>query len=76
MMKKQGRKIKLGGEDSEVKRKIFGLNSARLYKYKVADAYEQLGHDKLAKMKEAYQLAGAERNNRFYGYIAKREQTA
>jgi predicted TIM-barrel fold metal-dependent hydrolase len=76
MMQKQGWKIKLGGADSDVKRKIFGLNSARLYNYKVADAYEQLGHDKLTKMKEAYQVAGMERNNRFYGYIAKREQTA
>jgi hypothetical protein len=74
MMKKHGWKIKLGGEDSEVKRKIFGLNSARLYKYKVADAYDQLDHDQMAKMKEAYQMAGGERNNAYYGYIAKRDQ--
>jgi predicted TIM-barrel fold metal-dependent hydrolase len=74
MMKKHGWKIKLGGDDSDVKRKIFGLNSARLYNYKVADAYEKLGHDKLAQMKEIYQAAGGERNNAYYGYIAKRDQ--
>jgi len=71
MMKKQGWKIKLGGAESDVKKAIFGGNSARLYNYKVAENYEKLGTDKLTKMKEEYQLAGNERNNTFYGYIAK-----
>ena len=55
MMKKQGWKTKLGGADSAVKRQIFGENSARLYKYKIADAYDKLGTDKLAQMKEEYE---------------------
>ncbi len=56
-----GWKIKLGGADGAVKRKIFGENSARLYNYKIADDYDKLGTDKLAKMKEDYELAGGER---------------
>ena len=73
MMKKHGWKTKLGGADSAVKRKIFGENSAKLYNYKIADAYDKLGTDKLAKMKEAYELAGGERNNTYYGYIGKQK---
>jgi len=72
MMKKQGWRVGLGKDDSSVKRMIFGGNSARLYNYKVAEAYELLGKDKLAKMKEAYELAGSERNNAYYGYVGKR----
>ena len=76
MMKKHGWKTKLGEADSEVKRKIFGLNSARLYNYKItADIMEQMGHDKLAEMKDVYQREGVERNNRYYGYIGKRAVT-
>ena len=73
MMKKNNWKTKLGGADSAVKRKIFGENSARLYNYKIAENYEKLGTDKLAKMKEDYELAGGERNNKFYGYIGKQK---
>jgi predicted TIM-barrel fold metal-dependent hydrolase len=73
MMKKNNWKIKLGGADSKFKRQIFGENSARLYNYKIADAYDKLGTDKLAKMKEAYELAGGERNNTYYGYIGKQK---
>ena len=51
---------------------IFGENSARLYNYKIAEYYEKLGTDKLAQMKDEYQLAGADRNNAFYGYIGKK----
>ncbi len=69
MMKKQGWKIKLGDANSAVKRKIFGENSAKLYSYKIAAEYDKLGTDKLAQMKDAYQVAGAERNNAYYGYI-------
>jgi len=72
MMQKQGWKTALGGSDSAVKRMIFGENSARLYHYKIADAYDKLQNDKLAQMKQAYQDAGAERNNAFYGYVGKK----
>jgi predicted TIM-barrel fold metal-dependent hydrolase len=71
VMKKMGWKIKLGGPDSEVKRKIFGTNSARLYNYKVQAEYELLGRDKLAQIKTEYQKEQIARNNTFYGYIAK-----
>src|SRR5262252_1626529 len=69
IMKKQGWKIKPGDANSAVNRKIFGENSARLYSYKIAAEYDKLGTDKLAQMKDAYQLAGAERNNTYFGYI-------
>jgi hypothetical protein len=72
MMKKQGWKTKLGGDDSKVKRKIFGENSAKLYGVKAKADYEKLGSDKLAQMKQEYQREGIERNNRFYGYIGKK----
>ena len=72
MMQKQGWKTKLGGADSKVKRMIFGENSARLYDYKIADAYDKLPHDQLTKMKQAYEAAGADRNNAFYGYVGKK----
>jgi len=72
MMQKNGWKTALGGEDSKVKRMIFGENSARLYNYKIADAYDKLQHDKLAQMKRAYEEAGADRNNAFYGYVGKK----
>jgi uncharacterized protein len=72
MMKKMGWKKKLGGADSEIKQKIFGLNSARLYDYKVETAYEQLSRDKLTLMKAHYQHEGIGRNNAAYGYVAKR----
>jgi hypothetical protein len=72
MMKKQGWKTALGGDDSKVKRMIFGENSARLYGVRPRADYEQLDNDKLAQMKQEYQREGIERNNRFYGYIGKR----
>ena len=71
-MKKQGWKINLGGDDSAIKRQIFGTNSADLYNYNItADVLENLGHDKLAEMKDVYRQEGVERNNRFYGYVNK-----
>ena len=74
MAKKQGWKIsKLGGDDSAIKRKIFGENSARLYNYKItAEIEQQLSQDKLAQMKDVYHREGVERNNAFYGYIGKK----
>jgi len=71
MMQRMGWRKKLGGPDSEIKRKIFGLNSARLYGYRLEAAYEQLTNDALAQMKERYQQAGAARSNRAYGFVAK-----
>ena len=74
MAKKQGWKIsKLGGDDSPIKRKIFGENSARLYNYKItAELEQQLSQDKLAQMKDVYNKEGVERNNAFYGYVGKK----
>ncbi|MBI1398216.1 MAG: amidohydrolase family protein [Betaproteobacteria bacterium] len=73
MMAKMGWKTRLGDDDSYVKRRIFGRNSAELYGFNyTADAVEQLNHDKLAEMKAVYQREGVERNNAFYGYIGKR----
>jgi hypothetical protein len=71
MMKKMGWKKHLGGPDSAIKAKIFGTNCAKLCNFKVADAYDVLGTDKLARMKEQYELASAERSNTYYGYIGK-----
>ena len=71
IMKKMGWKIKLGGPDSEVKRKIFGTNSARLYNYQIQAEYDRLNNDKIAQIKSHYQNEQIGRNNKFYGYIAK-----
>ncbi len=73
MMKSKGWKVPLGGANSEVKRKIFGLNSANLYRLKI-----QLGDmrrfttDQLALARAEYQEQGPERSNQAYGYVAKR----
>ncbi|MDX1376623.1 MAG: hypothetical protein R3357_13730, partial [Burkholderiales bacterium] len=76
MMQKHGWKVRLGGEDSAVKRAIFGDNSARLYDLRYRAEYERLGSDKLAQMKDAYALAGGERNNAYYGYIGRQKAQA
>jgi uncharacterized protein len=73
MMKKQGWKTQLGAADSAVKTKMFGTNSARLYKYKIQAEYEQLTKDHIALAKAEYEKEGVARNNMFYGYIAKAE---
>ena len=71
MRKKQGWQP-LGGADSPTKRAIFGLNSARLYQYNVAQAQgPAFAADKLAAIKEEYRRQGSERSNAYYGYIAK-----
>jgi predicted TIM-barrel fold metal-dependent hydrolase len=72
LMQKMGWKTKLGGPDSEVKRKIFGTNSARIYNYKIQAEYEDLNRDQLALMKQHYEAEGIERNNVAYGYIGKK----
>jgi len=71
VMQKMGWKIKLGDADGPVKRKIFGENSARLYKYKIQAEYEQLGRDKLALIKSEYEKEQIARSNQFYGFVAK-----
>jgi predicted TIM-barrel fold metal-dependent hydrolase len=72
LMQKMGWKSKLGAADGEIKNKIFGLNSAKIYNYKIQAEYERLGQDKLALMKQEYDREGVERNNAFYGYVPKR----
>jgi len=72
LMQKMGWKTKLGGADSEVKRKIFGTNSARIYNYKIQAEYEDLSRDQLALMKQHYEAEGIERNNVAYGYVGKK----
>ena len=71
MMKKQGWKTQLGAADGVIKNKIFGLNSARLYKHKIQTAYGPMNHDMIAEMKQEYDKEGVVRNNAFYGYVAK-----
>jgi hypothetical protein len=61
----------LGGPDSDVKNKIFGLNSAKMYKCQINAEYEPLTHDKLALIKQEYEQAGAQRNNAYYGFVPK-----
>ena len=71
MRKKQGWQP-LGGPDSPTKRAIFGLNSARLYKYNVGQAQgPAFAADKLTTIKEEYARQGIERSNAYYGYIAR-----
>lgn len=80
MMKKQSWKIPLGDGRGVVKNKIFGLNSAKLYKLdaqKMAlDATSNpFSHDMIAKMKDEYLAMGGERSNTTYGYIAREGRT-
>ena len=75
IMKSKGWKIALGGPNSEVKQKIFGLNSAHLYnldlKISQGPAFTA---DKLAAIKEEYLRLGGDtgRSNAAYGYVAKK----
>jgi hypothetical protein len=59
----------LGAADGPVKSAIFGLNSARLYRYPVPAV--DLPKDRLARRKADYEAAGAERSNLRYGYVAR-----
>lgn len=74
MMKSKGWKIPLGGPNSEVKQKIFGLNSTHLYnldlKLSQGPAFTA---DKLTAIKEEYLRLGGDtgRSNLAYGYVAK-----
>ena len=59
----------LGAADGPLKTAIFGQNSARLYKYDSARRSE-LGTDRIALAKAAYEEQGPWRTNRRYGYVA------
>ena len=70
--RKFGWKIRLGGPNSEVKQKIFGLNSAHLYDLdmKLAEG-KPFTQDQIAQIKADYLAMGGERSNTYYGYVAK-----
>jgi predicted TIM-barrel fold metal-dependent hydrolase len=77
IMKKFGWKIPLGGPNSEVKQKIFGLNSAHLYNLDIKISEEKpFKHDQIAQIKADYLAMGGERSNAAYGYVAKAETKA
>lgn len=73
IMSVKGWQTPLGDENSEVKRKLFGLNAAQLYRLKI-----QLGDigrfntEQIAQARAEYTAAGLERSNQAYGYVAKR----
>ncbi len=74
IMKKNGWKIPLGGPNSEVKQKIFGLNSAHLYNLDIKISQEKpFRHDQIAQIKSDYLAMGGERSNATYGYVAKKD---
>ena len=73
IMKKFGWKTRLGGANSEVKQKIFGLNSASIYGLDIKMAQgKPFTADKIAAIKEEYLALGGDRSNTAYGYIAKK----
>lgn len=64
----------LGGANSAVKQKIFGVNSARLYNLNLRAEHEPFSEDKFAALKQQYRDAGeldSLRANTSYGYIAR-----
>jgi uncharacterized protein len=65
-------KTRLGGPNSEVKQKIFGLNSVALYNLdmKVSQG-KPFTEDQIALIKADYLAMGGERSNAAYGYVAK-----
>ena len=74
-MLKKNRWQPLGGPDSATKRAIFGLNSARLYRYNIGQAQgPAFGADKLTAIQQEYRRQGIERSNAYYGYIAKAQR--
>lgn len=76
MMEQQGWSTQLGAADGEVKNKIFGENSASLYKMKteeIAADTKPFEEDKIAQIKADYIAMGNERSNKAYGYISKKQ---
>ncbi len=59
----------LGAADGEVKNKIFGLNSAKLYNLDPELALKATGTDGINKIKHAYANEPELRDNTRYGYI-------
>jgi uncharacterized protein len=53
-----------------VKEQIFGLNAARVFNVDVAAKRNEIPADYLTQMKMAYLDEGAQRSNRFYGWVA------
>lgn len=53
----------------EVKRKIFGLSSAKIYGIDPAAKLKALPHDALTKLKQAYKSAGGAPSNTQYGWV-------
>ena len=72
IMQKFGWKIRLGGPNSEVKQKIFGLNAAHLYGLDIKIGQgKPFTQDQIAQIKADYIAMGGERSNTYYGYVAK-----
>ena len=62
----------LGGADSAVKQLIFGGNAARMYRLKLKAADSRMpafSEDRLATLKNEYELAAREPSNLRYGYV-------
>jgi len=63
----------LGGANSATKQLIFGANSARLYGLNLKTAENKplpaYSEDRLASLKNEYELAAREPSNRRYGYV-------
>ncbi|MCE2897635.1 MAG: amidohydrolase family protein [Betaproteobacteria bacterium] len=77
IMKKMKWTTRLGGPNSEVKQKIFGLNSAHLYNLDLRMVQgPAFTSDKLAAIKEEYLRLGGDtgRSNASYGYVAKKDK--
>jgi len=73
ILRKHKWKYPLGGPNSEIKQKIFGLNSAHLYNLDLKMSQEKpFRHDQIAKIKADYLAMGGERSNATYGYVAKK----
>jgi predicted TIM-barrel fold metal-dependent hydrolase len=63
----------LGPADGPVKTAIFGRNAAPLYGIEVNDALAAtLEQDRFTELRRAVTVAGVERSNAAYGYVAKR----
>jgi hypothetical protein len=77
IMKKMKWKTALGGPSSEVKQKIFGLNSAALYGLDIKIGQgKPFTADKIAAIREEYMALGGDRSNTAYGYIANKDKVA
>ena len=73
ILRKHKWKYPLGGPNSEIKQKIFGLNSAHLYNLDLKISQEKpFRHDQIAQIKADYLAMGGERSNATYGYVAKK----